>query len=76
MVGHLLLVLQGEERLNGKLAMREIEKTCPACGAKLVEIDFNTQWYMHLCLNDKCRINRQPQGGREKIDVGQYLRRV
>jgi len=46
--------------------MNEIEKTCSECGAKLVEIDFNKQRYIHLCLNNKCCIRRQPQGSRAK----------
>jgi hypothetical protein len=46
--------------------MSEINKACSSCGNNLVEIDWNTNYYLHMCVTLGCPWYRQPQGGRKK----------
>ena len=43
--------------------------TCKGCGQPLIEIDFNSTHYAHLCNNWHCRLFLQPQGSRAKDSV-------
>jgi len=42
------------------------KRLCSWCGQPLIETDFNREFFVYLCDNDRCRRFRQPQGTRRK----------
>lgn len=50
-------------------ARRQDDLPCKYCGQPLVEIGFNSQYYMSMCDNVRCLHFREPQGTRERSSV-------
>jgi len=42
------------------------KRLCSWCEQPLIETDFNREFFLYLCDNNRCRRFRQPQGTRRK----------
>jgi len=47
-------------------SLRETQVPCSGCGRLLIEVNFNREFFVHLCDHDGCPKFRQPQGSRRK----------